>query len=78
MQTPADVAQLVERISRKDEVPGSIPGVGSAEKGSRTTCRDPSPLTIACVRVGIVKRPRKLSRRPARGPGVVVVLRGGW
>ena len=37
LQTPqryhagrADVAQLVERISRKDEVAGSIPAVGSA------------------------------------------------
>lgn len=29
----ADIAQSVERIHGKDEVPGSIPGVGSTKKG---------------------------------------------
>ena len=28
----AEIAQLVERIHGKDEVPGSIPGLGSSKK----------------------------------------------
>jgi hypothetical protein len=32
----ADVAQLAERISRKDEVPGSSPGVGFYRTATQT------------------------------------------
>jgi hypothetical protein len=44
----ADVAQLVERISRKDEVPGSIPGVGSALNTPFLTAGLPQFVIVFC------------------------------
>lgn len=44
MQSHADVAQLVERIPRKDEVAGSTPAVGSAVK---------DPLRYSTVTAGL-------------------------
>lgn len=47
----AEIAQLVERFTRNEEVPGSSPGFGSEEKSLKNTFKTPvTPIFQANIK----------------------------